>query len=132
MMPLQFLLPLILAWTSDARKISFPPISGYHAQQPVFGQEGIDISTGSVFVGLTTYANLPYVHCLAGKDVEVEKYDIAILGAPFDTVSQHPLICMEILVCENAISEPLEFEQDWAHKMRWTTCGAPGARKLQR
>ncbi|KAF2107961.1 arginase family protein [Lophiotrema nucula] len=84
-MSFKYLLPLFLACTSDARKISFPPISGYHPQQPVFGQEGIDISTGSAFAGLTTYANLPYVHCLAGKDVEVEKYDIAILGAPFDT-----------------------------------------------
>ncbi|KAF1992745.1 Arginase/deacetylase [Amniculicola lignicola CBS 123094] len=67
-----------------ARDITFPPVSGY-AQQPVFDQGEIDVSTGSAFLGLTTYANLPYVHCLAGKGEEVEKYDIAILGAPFDT-----------------------------------------------
>ncbi|KAJ4395492.1 hypothetical protein N0V91_010804 [Didymella pomorum] len=37
------------------------------------------------FGGLSTYANLPYVHCLAADSEDVEKFDIAILGAPFDT-----------------------------------------------
>ena len=69
-----------------ARDITFPPVSGF-AQQAIFGQGEIDITTGSAFAGLTTYANLPYVHCLAREGVEIEKYDIAILGAPFDTVS---------------------------------------------
>ena len=69
------------------REITFPPVSGF-SQQPIFEQGGIDISAGSAFAGLTTYANLHYVHCLAGKGEEVEKYDIAILGAPFDTVSR--------------------------------------------
>lgn len=41
------------------------------------------------FLGLSTYANLPYVHCLS-MEREVERYDIAILGAPFDTVSVVP------------------------------------------
>lgn len=52
----------------------------------------IDISTGSAFAGLMTYANLPYVHCLAAKEVEVGEYDIAILGAPFDTVGLLPFL----------------------------------------
>jgi hypothetical protein len=78
--------PLLLIPLTAARDIVFPQSSGFD-QQPVFGQNGIDISTGSAFAGLTTYANLPYVHCLAAKDEEIGKYDIAILGAPFDTVS---------------------------------------------
>lgn len=41
----------------------------------------------SIFEGLTTYANVPYVHCLAKEGEQVEAYDIAILGAPFDTVN---------------------------------------------
>ncbi|KAF2661073.1 Arginase/deacetylase [Lophiostoma macrostomum CBS 122681] len=69
---------------AQGREIIFPPISGF-SQQPIYEQGGIDVSTGSAFAGLTTYANLPYVHCLAGKEEEIEKYDIAILGAPFDT-----------------------------------------------
>lgn len=37
--------------------------------------------------GLTTFANLPHVYCLADVDNEkVEPFDIAFLGAPFDTV----------------------------------------------
>jgi hypothetical protein len=57
-----------------------------HAQIPLYDNT-IDIS-GAKFRGLSTYASLPYVHCLsAGGDEEVEDYDIAILGAPFDTVS---------------------------------------------
>ncbi|EXJ81966.1 agmatinase [Capronia coronata CBS 617.96] len=36
------------------------------------------------FAGLTTFSNLPWVHCLS-PDNDVEKYDIAFLGAPFDT-----------------------------------------------
>lgn len=69
------------------------------------GLDDEDISQ-TKFAGLTTFANLPYVHCLAADDDEeegeeedgkkkkkrkksvgVEKFDIAILGAPFDTVS---------------------------------------------
>jgi hypothetical protein len=83
---------LLLIPLAVARDIVFPQSSSFD-QQPIFEQNGIDIngdidiSTGSAFAGLTTYANLPYVHCLAAKDEEVGKYDIAILGAPFDTVS---------------------------------------------
>lgn len=85
-------LSMVLAMTT-AREITFPPTSGFASDQAVFGQAGIDITTGSAFAGLTTYANLPHVHCLAGEEEDVEKYDIAILGAPFDTVSRSPLRC---------------------------------------
>lgn len=44
------------------------------------------------FAGLTTFGNLPYVYCLADtRNEAVEKFDIAILGAPFDTVN--PIAC---------------------------------------
>ncbi|KOS43793.1 hypothetical protein ACN38_g5280 [Penicillium nordicum] len=36
----------------------------------------------SVFSGITTFGRLPYYPCLAS---DAEKYDIAFLGAPFDT-----------------------------------------------
>ncbi|KAK4887976.1 hypothetical protein LTR28_003082, partial [Elasticomyces elasticus] len=78
----------LLIGFAAARDITFPPVSGIaHDSQTPFGANGIndlDISIGA-FAGLTTYANLPYVHCLAKKGVDVEKFDIAILGAPFDT-----------------------------------------------
>ncbi|KAK8043613.1 agmatinase 1 [Apiospora rasikravindrae] len=48
--------------------------------------DDVDIVTGSQFHGLRTYANLPYVNCLSEAEAEKgQKYDIAILGAPFDT-----------------------------------------------
>ncbi|KAF2764627.1 P-loop containing nucleoside triphosphate hydrolase protein [Teratosphaeria nubilosa] len=69
------------------REITFPPISG--VQNPL----GVhDVSPGGSMdipqarcSGLTTYGNLPYTRCLAGNDQEIEPYDIAIVGAPFDT-----------------------------------------------
>ncbi|EXJ77526.1 agmatinase [Capronia epimyces CBS 606.96] len=38
------------------------------------------------FAGLSTFSNLPWVHCLSPED-DVGKYDIAFLGAPFDTAT---------------------------------------------
>lgn len=74
---------LLLASTAAGRDITFPPVAGYQSpMMQVSGHEGIDI-TGAKFAGLTTFANLPYVHCLDQSGSE--KYDIAILGAPFDT-----------------------------------------------
>jgi agmatinase len=83
---------LAFASLLQAREIVFPPTSGY--QHPLLGNnlgaleyETDDISS-PLYNGLSTYANLPYVHCLANSTLsasDVEKYDIAILGAPFDT-----------------------------------------------
>lgn len=47
--------------------------------------DDIDIVTGSQFHGLKTFANLPYVNALSDEEAEHSQYDIAILGAPFDT-----------------------------------------------
>jgi agmatinase len=69
-----------------ARDITFPSISGFSSDQVTLGfTSGPEINYAK-FAGLSTYANLPYVHCLAPEGEEVEKFDIAILGAPFDTV----------------------------------------------
>jgi len=80
-------LSLFLA-TSLARDITFPPVAGYQAPLangavPAYGH--IDVSSAN-FAGLTTFANLPYSHCLAKDAAEAGVYDVAILGAPFDTV----------------------------------------------
>ena len=75
----------LLAASAYARDIVFPSLSGFH-QEPMQANGAINVGAETLFAGLTTYANLPYVHCLAAEGEEVEKYDIAILGAPFDTV----------------------------------------------
>jgi len=84
----------VLLPSLHARDIAFSPTSPY--QQPITPASDIgshdDLHLSSAkFHGLTTYANLPYVHCLAPKAQDVESFDIAILGAPFDTVrrTQH-------------------------------------------
>jgi agmatinase len=85
-------LPLV-----GAREIVFPPASGYSTDQAVLGAgyNDPDISQAR-FAGMSTYANLPYVHCLAGEGEEVERFDIAVLGAPFDTVSlRSRTVCMQ-------------------------------------
>lgn len=76
---------LSFAFTVLAREITFPPIAGVQ-QLAGIGKLDEEISLDATkYRGLTTYANLPYVHCLGKEGEEVEKYDIAILGAPFDT-----------------------------------------------
>lgn len=88
-------LGLPLSLRALARKITFPPVAALNPQgfrgQHALGvnDEGVDVSTDSKFAGLMTYANLPYVHCLADnkEGEEVERFDVGILGAGFDTVS---------------------------------------------
>ncbi|KAI5922042.1 arginase [Camillea tinctor] len=70
-----------------------PPFTHPGQKPVVFGlapghdHDEVDIVSGSQFNGLRTYANLPYVNCFSDQEVEESgsKYDIAILGAPFDT-----------------------------------------------
>ncbi|OTB04410.1 hypothetical protein M426DRAFT_320775 [Hypoxylon sp. CI-4A] len=65
----------------------FPPKPAFVPGQKIFPgiNDDVDIVTGSQFRGLATYANLPYLNCLSDAEAEGHKYDIAILGAPFDT-----------------------------------------------
>lgn len=77
---------LLVAVCVSARDIVFPPVSSLERlQQPLGQDDGIDIGTGSNFNGLTTFARLPYANCFT--DLDMDAYDIAILGSPFDTVS---------------------------------------------
>jgi hypothetical protein len=78
---------LLVSAVAGAREIVFPPVSGYTTDQAILGGYNDPDISQPKFAGLMTYANLPYVHCLAADREEVEGFDIAILGAPFDTVS---------------------------------------------
>lgn len=83
-----FLLP---AWAalfslSGCREIVFGPADAVTSQttnQHLLGG-GRGLEEPFKFAGLQTFANLPWVHCLSHEE-HVEKYDIAFLGAPFDT-----------------------------------------------
>ena len=65
-----------------------------HVDQHYMSDNFIDVTTDSEFFGLTTFANLPYVNCLKADETEEGRYDIAILGAPFDTVIKTLLIAI--------------------------------------
>ena len=70
-----------------AREIVFPPVIGVSSQDVLLSKTPGLPGSSSAFAGLTTFANLPYVHCLAdAPNEDVEKFDVAFLGAPFDTV----------------------------------------------
>lgn len=58
-----------------------------HAHQHYMSDVFIDVTTDSEFFSLSTFANIPYVNCLKTEETQEGRYDIAILGAPFDTVS---------------------------------------------
>ena len=83
------LIVLCIFATAWAREIVFPEISATDSYQRPLGNslDHIDIITGSQFSGLTTFAHLQYVNCFVDGPAS-DKYDIAVLGAPFDTVSR--------------------------------------------
>lgn len=72
-----------------ARDIVFPPqiplAQHDSSYEPGILTPGFS-DAGSRFVGLSTFANLPYVYCLAEDADEVERFDVAFVGAGFDTV----------------------------------------------
>ncbi len=80
---------LLSSSISFARDIVFPPLSplkhgvGDSYQSPIGALDDVQHSSMK-FAGLTTFANLPWVHCLS-EDQDLERFDIAFLGAPFDT-----------------------------------------------
>ncbi|TGJ87616.1 hypothetical protein E0Z10_g1146 [Xylaria hypoxylon] len=82
------LLGTALLGVSQARAWQFPHAPSYStAQKPLGGltDDDVDIVHGSQFSGLNTYARIPYVNCFSDDAAEGTKYDVAILGAPFDT-----------------------------------------------
>lgn len=81
-----------------ARDVHFPPIAplqpnlGGQTQDPGQYRSSISSDKDDVFLnfekfaGLNTFSNLPWVHCLSPNELG-DKYDIAFLGAPFDTAT---------------------------------------------
>ena len=82
----------LAVWTSIllvpilSREIIFPPINPLQGQhyEASFSRHKDVLEADTTYAGLTTFANLPWIHCLSKND-QVDKFDIAILGAPFDT-----------------------------------------------
>lgn len=83
-----FQLAFLLSPTASlARDIVFPSIDPLQLNLASPRNPSQDeISEADMYAGLTTFANLPWRHCLSPED-HIEKYDIAFLGAPFDTAT---------------------------------------------
>jgi hypothetical protein len=88
------ILSLLIGVASGAFEWQLPRhhASGFgeeHEQLPLGGgdHDDVDIVTGSQFNGLRTYAELPYLNCFSDTETKDYKYDIAVMGAPHDTVS---------------------------------------------
>ena len=97
----------VVSMLAGSRAWEFPRPAALpqHAAQHPFAldDDDVDIVSGSQFRGLKTFANLPYLNCISDEETEHQKYDIAIMGAPFDTVSFfHP-------------SFPISFMVSWCH-----------------
>jgi len=84
--PPRVALLLSFALLSACREIVFPPVAAVqgHAQIPQTLAGELQGDESIKYAGLQTFANLPWLHCLSAEE-DVEKYDIAFLGAPFDT-----------------------------------------------
>lgn len=98
-----------------ARDVVFPPLAAVHTSQQYlspFKDDPAVLLAGADFHGLSTYANLPYVKCMSAEE-EVEKYDIAILGAPFDTVST----CSSIIIHITGKRTRWSYSSQWASKL---------------
>lgn len=80
-----------LIWiTASCIEVTFPPVAGIAAQDQIpISRLSSDLRHDDEvfkFAGLSTFANLPWVYCLSAEQ-HVERYDIAIIGAPFDTAT---------------------------------------------
>lgn len=98
----------LLVGLSGARDIVFPPVlgidrlpgAGAGGQIPLGpqgqsddddGDDDVDLTTDAMG-GLTSFGHLPYVPCFAStadEEDDIAKYDIAVLGAPFDTATSY-------------------------------------------
>ena len=69
-MKMGLLILLSFAFNVLAREITFPPIAGVQQLAGVSGLDEAIYLDATKYRGLTTYANLPYVHCLgkAGEE----------------------------------------------------------------
>jgi hypothetical protein len=73
---------------ADQKHFWLEDTSEYNSNVDVLGTFGYkDDEFETAFAGITTFAHLPFVNCLhpAYAEEAKEKFDIAIVGAPFDT-----------------------------------------------
>ncbi|KAI9057499.1 agmatinase [Trametes sanguinea] len=73
----------VVAHDGHQEGLQMPPGYVKYPYQAVYYPGDDDVTADSVFSGITTFAKLPWVKCL-GKEKDAS-FDIAFIGAPFDT-----------------------------------------------
>lgn len=48
--------------------------------------DDLDFADSTYYYGISTFAHTKYVNCFSDEDAADTRYDIAIIGAPHDTV----------------------------------------------
>lgn len=84
----------VAAWQLPHRAFADSP----HAQFPLAsnGNDDVDVSGADTVAGLSTFANLPFLNCFSDEAAKAQKYDIAVFGAPHDTVCTPDLVLCSI------------------------------------
>ncbi|KDN61947.1 putative arginase [Colletotrichum sublineola] len=82
---------LLLLQASIAWKLPHSAFGNFEShrdqrQTSLTSDDEVDAFGASSFAGLRTFANLPYVDCFSAQGIRDHLYDIAIFGAPHDTV----------------------------------------------
>ena len=61
------------------------PPNGYFSQYPLLTEKEDALAFSDYRSPVVTFANVQYLNCYSTISTDIERYDIAILGAPFDT-----------------------------------------------
>jgi hypothetical protein len=79
-----FLLLLSICISFGHSKASTTALSEYYHQYPLLGTDDAPVSS-SYRSPFPTFANIQHIDCYSAVDMDIKRYDIAIIGAPFDT-----------------------------------------------
>jgi agmatinase len=63
-----------------------------HRDQAILNPQGddLDLTDSGYYFGISTFAHTKYVNCFSDAEINDSRYDIAIIGAPHDTVRADP------------------------------------------
>lgn len=76
----------VAAWQLPHRALANSPQAQLPLNQGFNGNADVDVAGADTVAGLSTFANLPFVDCFSDEAARGQKYDIAVFGAPHDTV----------------------------------------------
>lgn len=79
-----FLLLLSICISFGHSEVSITALNGHYHQYPLLETDDAPVSS-SYRSPFPTFANVQHANCYSAVDLDIKPYDIAIIGAPFDT-----------------------------------------------